>query len=398
MNSNADRFRFSSVVGLLVLGAALLVLIQAFTTLAPLILALLLTLLISLALNPVVLWLRKLTGGRKLATGLVTLSLIAIVGLTSWAFVGPLTGSISQLMEVLPKYWERFQKPLIRLENVAERSEIRLQAEVIRESNAQGETLPATSIESQIARNTQETTSTGGAGIRGNMKDMLLSLLGGIASRAFDGAQMLVVLITVFFSVLFTLLSPRPVISVLFQVVPERHHAQTLVIAQRIARFAPAWGGATLASMSTIGTLVFLLMWPILGLSDAMVLGLIAGVFEAIPFLGPTFATVPALLLAIGKGGMTPLWVLLAYILVQALENNVILPLIMSRGMKLHAVAVIFSMLLCIAAFGALGVLIAAPLASIVKIIHEELFRKRYLPSTTDSDLDRLARQALNEC
>jgi predicted PurR-regulated permease PerM len=134
-----------------------------------------------------------------------------------------------------------------------------------------------------------------------------------------------------------------------------------------------------------------------LGLMDAIVLGLIAGLLECIPFLGPTLSTIPALLLALGKGGMTPLWVLLAYIGVQALENNIVLPLIMSRGMKLHAVAVIFSMLLCVAAFGVLGVLVAAPLVAIVTILHEELYRKKLLPTVTDSDLDNRARKVLHE-
>lgn len=94
---------------------------------------------------------------------------------------------------------------------------------------------------------------------------------------------------------------------------------------------------------------------------------------------------------------MTPLWVLLAYVAVQALENNVILPFIMARGMKLHPVAVIFSMLLCVAAFGVLGVLVAAPLVAIVEIVHDELFRKRFLPTVTDEGLERLVRKALNE-
>jgi predicted PurR-regulated permease PerM len=130
---------------------------------------------------------------------------------------------------------------------------------------------------------------------------------------------------------------------------------------------------------------------------DAMVLGLIAGLLESIPFLGPTLATVPAILLALGKGGMTPIWVLVAYMGVQALENNVILPMIMARGMKLHAVAIIFSMLLCVATFGVLGVLVAAPLVAIASIFHDELFRKRFLPSISDSDLDDLAKKVLHE-
>jgi predicted PurR-regulated permease PerM len=94
---------------------------------------------------------------------------------------------------------------------------------------------------------------------------------------------------------------------------------------------------------------------------------------------------------------MSPLWVVLAYVGIQALENNVILPFIMARGMRLHPVAVIFSMLLCVAAFGLLGVLVAAPLVAIVAIIHDELYRKRFLPTVTDADLDRLARKALRE-
>jgi predicted PurR-regulated permease PerM len=179
--------------------------------------------------------------------------------------------------------------------------------------------------------------------------------------------------------------------------VPERHHKQALGIIQRIVVFVPGWAGATLLGMLTIGLLVFLVMWPILGFTDALVLGLIAGVLEAIPFVGPILSAVPALLLALGMGGMTPLWVLLAYIGIQALENNVILPFIMARGMKLHPVAVIFSMLLCVAAFGVLGVLVAAPLVAIMDILHDELYRKRFLPTVTDADLDWLSRKALYE-
>jgi predicted PurR-regulated permease PerM len=138
-------------------------------------------------------------------------------------------------------------------------------------------------------------------------------------------------------------------------------------------------------------------MWPIFGFMDALALGLIAGLLEAIPFLGPVISSVPAILLALAEGPMTVLWVVLSYLAVNALENSVILPFIMARGMRLHPVAVIFSMLLCMAAFGVLGVLVAAPVVAIVSIVHDELYRKRFLPTTTDEDLDRLARSVLQE-
>jgi len=58
---------------------------------------------------------------------------------------------------------------------------------------------------------------------------------------------------------------------------------------------------------------------------------------------------------------------------------------------------VMFSMLLCVAAFGVLGVLVAAPVVAIVSILHEEVYRKRFLATVTDADLDRLSRKALHE-
>ena len=226
---------------------------------------------------------------------------------------------------------------------------------------------------------------------------MVAGVFGQIKGVAINTTQMLFILVTVFFGVNFALMNPRPIFAALFSVVPERHHVRTLAIMERIARFVPRWAVSVLISMLTIGSLFFLLMWPIFGFADAIMLGLIACLFSAIPILGPLLTLIPALLLAIGEGGMTPVWVVLAYGAVQALEGNVILPLIMSQGMKLHPVAVIFSMLLSVAAFGVLGVLIAAPLVAIVGIVHEELYRKHFLPTVTDEDLDRLARCALLE-
>jgi predicted PurR-regulated permease PerM len=205
------------------------------------------------------------------------------------------------------------------------------------------------------------------------------------------------VFITVFFGVTFTLMNPLPIFGAIFSVVHEASHEKTLTILQRVGKFVPNWAFGTLMSMLVVGVLVFLLMWPILGFPDALVLGLIAGIFEAVPYLGPLLSAVPALFFALGEGGMTPIWVLLIYLGVQLLENNVISPLIMARSMELHPVAVIFSMLLCVDVFGILGVLVATPMVAVMEILHDELYRKRFLPSVTDVGLYRLAQKALQE-
>jgi predicted PurR-regulated permease PerM len=317
--------------------------------------------------------------------------------LTGWAFFGPMNDAVIKLSERLPSYWERLQKPLIKMEQQAVLSEEKLQAEVTTEIARTATEEGKPKAARQTSKPASPKTTKESESIRSRLSQMIQSVVGSFTAMAFNAAQMLVVLVTVFFGVIFTLMDPRPIFGAIFLIVPERHHEQTLTILQRVGRFVPTWAFATLLAMLTVGLLVFLLMSLFFGFVDALVLGVIAGVFEAIPYLGPILSAVPALLFAMGEGGMTPFWVLLAYLAVQVLENNVICPLIMARSMKLHSVAVIFSMLLCVAAFGVLGVLVAAPLVAVVNIVHDELYRKRFLPTVTDADLDRLSQMALRE-
>jgi predicted PurR-regulated permease PerM len=389
----------------LILAAALFAFMQTFWLLAPILLSFLLILLITLALNPTISWMRGLRGGRGLPTGLILMGLFLTIVLTGWAFFGPMANSVGTLSEQIPLYWERLQKPLIRMEQKAVQSEAKLQAEVTSEIAATemkaGENTEVTSPGSMPPPTNLEldspVISTESGSIRSSLNNLMHGVAGGFTAMAFNVAQLLVVLVTVFFGVTYTLLNPRPIFGALFSLIPERHHDRAAIIGRRIGVLVPQWAAATLVGMVTIGVLVFLLMWPIFGFMDALVLGIIAGVLEVIPFLGPLLSVVPALLLALGQGGMTPVWVVVAYMAVQALENNVVLPMVMARGMKLHPVAVLFSVLFCVAAFGVLGVLVAAPLVAIVAILHDELYRKRFLPSVTDADLDRLARTTLLE-
>lgn len=382
----------------ILLGAAAFAVIQTYSVLSPIILSFLLIMLLSLALNPVIAWMRGLAGGRKLATVLAVSTVVTVLALTGLAFFLPMKASFVKLSEQFPVYWERLQKPLIKMERQAVIAEAKLQAEVATEiaapdAPAGGKPKAAPPIAAPVPVKSEKEPGS----LRSGLTGMLQGALTRFTGVAFNATQILIVLVTVFFGVTFTLMNPRPVFGAFFALLPERRHGQALAVMRRVGEFAPGWAGSTLLGMLAIGLLVFLLMWPIFGFMDALALGLIAGVLEAVPYLGPILSAAPALLFALGEGGLTPVWVLFAYIGVQAMENNLIIPLIMSRGLKLHPVALIFSILLCVAAFGVLGVLVAAPMVAIVGILHDEIFRKRFLPGVTDAELDRLARQALRE-
>ncbi|MBU1565669.1 MAG: AI-2E family transporter [Proteobacteria bacterium] len=396
-NNPEPRMKKRSISCYVILGAGLFAFIQTFSLLSPILLSFVLVLLIALAINPLISRMRALTGGRKISTGLVALAMVAAIALVGWALFGPMKDSVLNISEALPGYWERLQKPLIKMERQAVIFEQKLQTEVSTEIAKDASEENKIAKGSRVVQSTPVKRAEDAKSLRSSLSEMIQGVLGSFTAVAFNGAQILVVFVTVFFGVLYMLMNPRPIIGAMFALLPEQRHNQTLVIMQRIGRFIPIWAGATLLGMVTIGVLVFLLMWPIFGFMDALVLGLTAAVLEVIPFLGPIFASIPAILLALSKGGMTPVWVVLAYISVQALESNVILPFIMARGMKLHPLAVIFSMLLCVAAFGVLGVLVAAPMVAIVSIVHDEFYRKIFLPTVTDADLDRLAGMALHE-
>jgi predicted PurR-regulated permease PerM len=391
------RAKPTPVAFYVILSAALLASIEMFSLLSPILLSFLLILLVSLAANPMICRMRAFTGGRRLSTALLAAAFLLIISLTGWAFMGPMKSSVAKLSEQLPAYWERLQKPLIKMETQAVISEERMQAEVTTEI-ARGAGPPGkTGAARKPVEPAQPNAAAGPGSLRSSLGQMLKSVAGSFTAVAFNATHIAVVLVTVFFGVTFTLMKPRPIFGAIFLIVPERHHQRTLAILRRIGMFVPAWAFATLLAMLTVGLLVFALMWPLLGFLDALVLGLIAGLLEAIPYLGPLLSAVPAVLFALGEGGMTPCWVLLAYLGIQLLENNVISPVIMARTMKLHSVAVIFSVLLCVAAFGVLGVLVAVPLAAVAEILHDELYRKRFLPTVTDARLDLLARAALGE-
>jgi predicted PurR-regulated permease PerM len=386
-----------SIYFYVVLGAAFFTFIETFSLLSPILLSFLLILLISLAVNPLILRMRALTGGRKAATGLVAAVFLLVLGLTGWAFIGPLKTSGAKIAAKLPSYLERLQNPWIKAAPQAVPPAGKTQGKAT--TGIQPATAPTDGPEAAQGNTEPDSPKTTNKPdtILSSLSQMLQDVASGFKSMAINASQIAVVLLTVFFGVTFTLMDPRPIFRGIFSMVPERHHQQTLTILQRMGKFLPTWAFATLLAMLTVGSLVFLLMCPFFGFMDALVLGLIAGIFESVPYLGPLLSAVPALFFALGKGGMAPLWVVLVYLAVQLLENNVISPLIMARSMKLHPVAVLFSMLLCVEIFGVLGVLVAAPMVAIVEILHDEIYRKRFLPTVTDAELQRLAQSALRE-
>jgi predicted PurR-regulated permease PerM len=127
------------------------------------------------------------------------------------------------------------------------------------------------------------------------------------------------------------------------------------------------WLLMQLFAMIAIGVVTTLALLA-LDVRGAIALGIIAGLLEFIPYVGPILSAVPALGMALLDGPEKALYVALAYVAIQQLEGVVLQPLLMKGGLELPPVITILSQGLLATLFGFLGLLLAVPLVASIMI------------------------------
>ena len=119
-----------------------------------------------------------------------------------------------------------------------------------------------------------------------------------------------------------------------------------------------------------VSLIIFILstvIFTFAGLKAPLLFGLICGVTNIIPYVGPYLGAVPATIVAFTQGVPTGVIVIASLGVVQFIEGNFIQPLVMSRTMKLHPVTILIGLLLFGYFFGVLGMIIATPLIAVLK-------------------------------
>lgn len=138
-------------------------------------------------------------------------------------------------------------------------------------------------------------------------------------------------------------------------------------------------GGFVIAqstSMLSVG-LVTSLGLAILGVPYAIALGLIAGILDIVPIVGPILATFMAVSAAYSKGWVVILGVLVVYIVAQWISNNFIRPLIFGKFMDLHPLVILLSFLVAAEFLDVWGVILAPAIAAVIAVLFDELYVKQ---------------------
>ena len=120
------------------------------------------------------------------------------------------------------------------------------------------------------------------------------------------------------------------------------------------------WLRAQAILMLLVGVLTYLGLFA-LGVEYALPLAVIAGIFEVVPTLGPIIAAVPALVVAFGTDAWLGVWVLILYLVIQQLENNLIVPNVMGRTTGFSPLTALVILFIGGQLFGVLGIFLAIP-------------------------------------
>jgi predicted PurR-regulated permease PerM len=169
----------------------------------------------------------------------------------------------------------------------------------------------------------------------------------------------------------------------ILRIAPERFRPELAILIARIERTWKAFFRGELTLMVFIGVIVWLGM-ALLGVPGAAYLGIIAGLLEIIPNIGPVLAAIPAVIVGLVQGStylqvsplIMTLIIVIYYILVQQFENNLIVPKVLGKAVNLPALVVMTGVLVGAEFGGLLGVLLATPVIATVRDIVSYIYHK----------------------
>ncbi|KAA2244305.1 AI-2E family transporter [Salinarimonas soli] len=168
----------------------------------------------------------------------------------------------------------------------------------------------------------------------------------------------------------------------LVKLFPKSQHPRVEDSLEAVGNGLTLWFYAQLISMLLVGGLSILAYWFI-GLPGALALGVIAGLTNFIPLLGPVIGAVPAVLISFTAGGNAVLWTLAAALVIQQIEGNVIMPIVEKKAVQLPPALALFAILAAGLVFGFIGVFLAVPITVMAFILVKKLYVRQTLGEST---------------
>lgn len=294
---------------------------------------------IAAAINGPVSWLQNRRVPRLLGVVFIYLLLFLLFALVITLIFPSLAEQIKQLTTILPDFTEKLG---VGFEEIRERFGV--------EGNLE-------SILRRVSQGLSQATS--------NVFGTIVNVFGGLFSAV-------VVLVISFYLAV----QERGVKRFLVSLTPNEHQRYVADLIERIQKKIGGWLRGQLLLMAIVGFLIFLGLY-FLGIKYALTLALLAGLLEIIPYIGPVFAAIPAIILAFFQSPFLALLVIILFIVVQQLENYLIVPQVMRKAVGLSPIIVIVTMLIGAKLAGILGIILAVPLTAAIAEVFKDIQEAR---------------------
>lgn len=187
------------------------------------------------------------------------------------------------------------------------------------------------------------------------------SILGTATGMFSSALDFLINLVVMVFIGIFTAFNPKLYEHGVVYLAPPRHRPRFREVLSALGRAQRLWLLGQVVEMITIGTLMGLGMW-IAGVPMALTLGILAGLLQFIPYVGPVLAAIPAVLIGMSVSPETGLLAAGVYSIVQFVETYLITPFVQQKVVSMPPALLIASQLLMGVMCGPMGILFATPL------------------------------------
>ncbi|WP_427157138.1 AI-2E family transporter [Aliinostoc sp. HNIBRCY26] len=207
------------------------------------------------------------------------------------------------------------------------------------------------------------------------LRNFINQLLGGVPIFLGQAFNFTLELVATVILALYMAYDPKSLVNGISRLIPRRHHQRFRRVLKACQTRLRGWIFGTGIAMIFLGTGAAFGLW-ILQIPSAFAFGIIAGLFEIIPYFGSIVGTFLPALVALSISPIKLVFVLILFLVLNQIDAHIVQPLVMGQQVNIHPVMVIVTFLVMGKLFGLIGVLLAVPAAAIIVTLIDEFALK----------------------
>lgn len=200
--------------------------------------------------------------------------------------------------------------------------------------------------------------------------------IAGSISATLGFAASLIILFTAAMIILYMLIDKDYLTKTFLKFFPEEIRSRAESISVSISRKVGGFVIGQLISLLAVGVLTAI-GYMLIGLDYSILLGLITGILDIVPIVGPIIAVAIAIIVALAQKPILAIWVLIIFTVIQWGTNVFVKPVVFSKFLDLHPLIIIFALLVAGSKLGVIGVIVSPAIAATICVLIDELYLSR---------------------